>query len=214
MKALSTILSLCFTLVLLGQQVPAARGILNDISDTYNNASSMEMVFDLKVDYPAHESQLQEGRLVQNKEKYVITLEDQDIYCDGVDVLVHLKNDNEVQINDLDEEGDMMSPSGLLTVYESEDFDYILEGQVTENGMKYNLIQFKPTDRDSEYSKISLMASVKNNDLHELVMYMKDGSKMTLSVKNIYVNKQYDQEIFTFAYSEHPEIHIEDLRID
>ncbi len=200
-----------------GQSVdPAAKKILERLKADYESHSSMEIDFDLVLDLPESPTETQSGKIVQSGEFYKVHLADQAIYCDGTGIYVHLIDNNEVQINDIDDgdDSEMMSPKDLLRVYESEAFEYAITGEAKEGGKVVKYIEFKPTDADSEYAKLKMTVLSKKPELKSMTIFGKDGSRYTIQVKSILFDKKYEKSIFEFDASKYPGIRVEDLRLD
>lgn len=192
-----------------------AKQILEKLSKEYNSYASMEVTFDLILDLPDQSPETQNGSVIQKGDKYVLDLKDQAIYCDGNYVWLHLKDNDEVQINDIDEDADdaFLTPKDMMTIYESDDYAYGVTGSEKKDGKNLTLIEFKPNDPDSEYSKLRLSVDKKANRMSSMKVFSKDGSKYTLVVKNIMKNKDFADADFTFDPKKFPGIHVEDLRL-
>ena len=194
---------------------PEARKILEKLSNEYNSYSSMEVTFDLVLDLPDQSPETQKGKVIQKGDKYILDLQDQAIYCDGNYVWLHLKDNEEVQINDLDEDAEdsFLTPKDMMTIYESDDYSYAVNGTEKSGSKTLTLIEFKPNDPDSEYSKLRLSVDKKANKMSQMMVFSKDGSKYTLIVKDILSNKSYADALFVFDPKKFPGIHVEDLRL-
>ena len=192
-----------------------ARNILEKLSKEYNSYSSMEVTFDLILDLPDQSPETQNGKVIQKGDKYVLDLEDQAIYCDGNYVWLHLKDNEEVQINDIDEDADdaFLTPRDMMTIYESDDYSYGISGTEKAGKKTITLIEFKPNDPESEYSKLRLSVDKKANRMTSMKVFSKDGSKYTLNVKDIIKNKDFADAAFIFDPKKFPGIHVEDLRL-
>ena len=176
----------------------------------------MEVDFELELELPEQETEIQNGSVIQQGEKYKLDIEDRAIYSNGEAVWLHLKRNNEVQINDpeMDEDSGLMSPKDMLQLYESGEFEYAITAEPLLNGKKNTQIDFKPMDRDSEFSKMSLFVDKKSKKMSQMKVFSKDGSRYTLKIIDIRANMNYSPEIFAFDESKYPGIHVEDLRID
>ena len=122
-----------------------------------------------------------------------------------------------MQINDVDDfedEGEMLSPKDLLRIYEKEDFIYHLVNEDYENGVMIQQIEFKPTDRDSEYAKMRVTIDKKKLEIKRIKAFSKDGSRYTMEVKKFKANQKYATADFVFNPDEYPDIFVEDLRIE
>lgn len=195
---------------------PAAKKILDKLKAEYDTYKSMEVDFDLTLELPGQEKEVQKGNVIQQGDKYKLDLNDRGIVSNGQSVWLHIKKNNEVQINDaeMDEEANMMSPKDMLSLYESGEFVYAITAEPLLEGKKVTQIEFKPLDRDSEFSKMTLFVDKKSGKMAQMKVFSKDGGRYTLQVNSIVPNKQYDPSTFVFDADQYPGIHIEDLRID
>jgi outer membrane lipoprotein-sorting protein len=195
---------------------PAAKKILDNLKAEYDTYKSMEVNFELTLELPQQEAEIQSGIVIQQGENYKLELNDRAIYSNGAYVWLHIKKNNEVQINDadMDEEANLMSPKDMLQLYESGEFVYFITAEPLLNGKKVTQIEFKPLDRDSEFSKLTLYVDKKSQKMAQMKVFSKDGGRYTLKINDITPNKKYPLDIFTFDESKYPGIHVEDLRID
>lgn len=195
---------------------PAATAILKKLRARFDSFKSMTADFSLEIDIPELTTETQKGKLWQEGEKYRAELDNRSLISDGDIVWVYLGGNKEVQINCADEFGGegMISPKDLLTIYEQEDYAYYLSNEFRENGKVIQQIEFKPTDRDSEYSKLRLTIDKSTLDIIRVKVFAKDGSRFTLKMDNLQANKSIDAAKFRWQKSECPECYVEDLRID
>jgi outer membrane lipoprotein-sorting protein len=224
MRNILTILFLALTSsVVIGQSMtsaadndPAAKKILDKLKKEYDTYQSMEVDFDLILELPGQESETQKGLVIQQDEKFKLQLDDRSIYSDGEYVWLYVKKNNEVQINDADmgDEANMLSPKDMLKLYESGEFVYAITAEPLLDGKKVTQIEFKPLDRDSEFSKMTLYVSKKTSEMVQMKVFSKDGGRYTLKINDIAANGKYSPEVFRFDESLFPGVHIEDLRID
>jgi len=170
----------------------------------------------LILELPGQEAETQKGNVIQQGEMYKLDIDDRAIYSNNEFVWVHVKKNNEVQINDadMDEEANMLSPKDMLNLYESGEFVYMISGEPLLDGKKVTQIDFKPLDRDSEFSKMVLYVDKKTQEMAQMKVFSKDGGRYTLKINDIVPNKKYGIDVFTFDASKYPGIHEEDLRID
>ncbi len=195
---------------------PAAKKILDILKKEYDAYKSMEVNFDLVMELPQQEVEVQNGIVIQQGDKYKLELDDRAIYSDGEYVWLHIKKNNEVQINDaeMDDEANMISPKDMLQLYDSGKFVYVIAAEPLLEGKKVTQIEFKPLDRDSEFSKMTMYVYKKTKKMAQMKVFSKDGGRYTLKINDITANKKYSQDTFAFDESKYPGIHVEDLRID
>ncbi len=197
---------------------PAAKAILEKLRTKYEAYQSIEADFNLIIEIPEEAKEVQKGNLAQQGDKYRLELEHQAIYSDGKTLWVFWKNNNEVQINNVDdfeeEEDELLSPKDLLRVYEKENFTYALVNDGYENGRAIQQIEFKPLDKDSEYAKMRVTIDKKKNQVIRIKAFSKDSSRYTLEVTKFKPNLSYKAADFVFNPDKYPDIYVEDLRID
>jgi len=189
----------------------AALKLVNKLEKKYDKYNTLEATFDLVIEFPEADKQVQSGRVVQKDEQYYLDTDAQTVYSDGKSIWIHLKNEKEVQINSIDEgeEGLLnLSPKGILAMFDKDKFEYAITN--TENDMSH--IEIKPLDSDSDYFKVRLIVDTNSDELKESKVFYKDGMVTTLIVNDIMANKEYTLETFTFDPSSHPGVHVEDLR--
>ncbi len=197
---------------------PAAKAILEKLRTKYEAYKTVEADFKLIIEIPEEDKEVQTGNLAQKGEQYRLKLDNQSIYSDGKTLWLYLKSNNEVQINNVDdfeeEDEDFLSPKDLLRIYEKEDFIYALTNEGTEKGVAIQQIEFKPTDKDSEYAKMRLTIDKRKNQIMRIKAFAVDGARYTMDVTKFKPNLAYKTTDFTFNPKDFPGIHVEDLRID
>ncbi len=195
---------------------PKAKTVLEKMRKKYEAYTTLEAEFTVVIEEPEQKAQTQKGKLLQQGEKYRLTLNDRTMVSDGKSVWLHVPKNKEVQINNVEEDAEegLSSPQDLLKAYEWKDYVYVLANEFEENGKLVQQIEFKPLNRSSEYSKIRLTVDKKTNDVVSIKSFGKDGSRYTLNVGKLTPNKPLPASTFTFAKSECPDCHFEDLRLD
>lgn len=195
---------------------PKAKSVLEKLRNKYEAFKTLEVDFDLEIEIPEQPIEVQKGQLIQQGNKYRLKLQDRTLVSDGENVWLYLAKQKEVQINNVEEksdEGVFNSPKDLLTAYDWKNHVYVLTDEFMENGRLVQKIEFKPTDRNAEYSKVRLTIDKKNNDIVRIRTFNKDGSRYTLKVTRIVPNKNYPPSTFSFSKADCPDCHWEDLRL-
>lgn len=196
-----------------GQSDPQAKSILTEMQKKYDALSSMEVDFEMSIEIPEEEPEIQTGHFKKQGDLFMMDSEIQSVYSDGKDVWVHLKDNNEVQINNIEEGEESMSslsPSGLLATYASDDYFFA----ITNKNKTETTIEFKPLDEDDEISKVRMIIDHKTDEIKKVKIFNKDGSRYSIKIINIVPNKMLDSNVFVFNKEKYPNVYIEDLRID
>lgn len=198
-----------------GQSDAEAKAILDKLRKKYDAYQSIEADFSISIEIPQQDEIVQEGTIAQAGDRYRVDLSDQSFICDGTSLWYHQISNNEVQINNAEDvDGEMLSPKDFMKIYEKEDFIYALVNQFVEKGVAIQQIEFKPTDKNSEYSKMRLTVDKRQNRIMRIKVFAKDGSRYTFKLKNLVPDKDFASTYFKFDASKFPGIHVEDLRID
>jgi len=195
------------------QSDPAAKKLLDKVQAKYKSYKTMKADFTLTIEIPEEPKEVQKGKFMQEGEKYRLEAEAQTMVSDGETLWLHMKNSEEVQINDVEEDEDMLSPSSFLKFYESEEFVYVLINEFPENGVVVQQIEFKPLDEDSEYHKVRLTLNKKTNEVIRIKAFSKDGARFSFELGKVIANPTLPASTFKFQKSECPTCHYEDLRM-
>lgn len=196
---------------------PQAKKLLDELYEKYTSYSTLSVDFDLDITIADGDKYLQKGNLIQKNNQFKLKSDDQEIICDGKSVWVYYPENKEIQINDYDENDESInsfSPKALLNSYRNNKYEYALVDSPKGKTGILSYIEFKPKDKESEYSKIRLEADRKAKKINKVEVFLKDGSKYILKITALSTNKNYDSSVFTLNAKDYPNIHIEDLRID
>ena len=194
---------------------PEAKAILDGVRQKYEAYASIETGFDLDIAFPEQPVEVQSGTLARNGDQYRVIFGNQEIFSDGEVLYMVLHNNKSVQINDLpDPEENMgfLSPESIFTFYDNGQFVYTLIDTRSEGGKALHFIEFKPTDRNSEYSKLRMVVERDTKKMVRVLAFAKDGSRYTFKLKNLQPNKKFASDYFAFNKSKYPEYYVEDLR--
>lgn len=196
---------------------PAAKAVLEKMRKKYEAYSTIEAEFSLEIEVPQQPKQTQKGVLTQQAEKYRLKFNDRTMVSDGKSVWLHIPKNKEVQINDVEEDeggGGISSPQDLLKAYAWKDYVYAITNEYSEGSKLLQQIEFKPTSKANDYSKVRLTLDKKTLEIISIKSFGKDGSRYTLTVNKLTPNKTVPASTFTFAKSECPGCKFEDLRVD
>lgn len=194
---------------------PATKAILDKVRKKYDSYKSLAASFQLDIEFPEQPIESQKGSIARQGDQYKIDIGSQTVISDGNAIWLILHNNKEVQINDVpdvEEDGALLSPEAIFTFYDQGKFAYYLTNQPTENGKVLQQIEFKPLDRNTEYSKLRLTVEKKTSKVVRIKAFSKDGSRYTFRIANLNPNKTFAANHFTFNKADYPGYYIEDLR--
>jgi outer membrane lipoprotein carrier protein len=194
---------------------PAAKAILDQVRKKYDSYKTMEASFSLDIEFPDQPVEVQKGSIARQGDKYKLDIASQTIISDGQALYLILHQNKEVQINSMPDEEDMqsmLSPESLLSFYDKGDFTYVLVNEFMDKGRAVQQIEFKPLDRNAEYSKIRMTVDKRTKDVIYVKSFSKDGSRYTFKLDKITPDKSFPAGFFTFDKAKFPGYHVEDLR--
>lgn len=181
--------------------------ILNKVSKKTASYSNIEAHFtNTIISKAADINESQKGVLFLQGDLYRLELKEQTIISNGESNWIHLIDENEVQITEVDEEEESMNPSKMFTIYQ--------EGYktqfVSENSDLY-IIDLIPEESGS-FIKVELRINKKEARIDGFTLFDKNGGKYTYDVNLFKVNQSFDNDFFQFNYNEHPNVDVIDLR--
>ena len=202
--------------LLSAQTVPKdakAKSILAAVSKQYRSYDMVKADFSFTLkNQQANISETQNGTLfVKSKmNKYKVSVGNQELISDGKVQWTYLKNDNEVQISDINTSPDALNPAQIFTIYEK-GFKYVYLGETKLNGKVYQNIELAPSATRS-FSKIKLRIDKVNKQINNIVVNDKNGNVYTYFIKTFTPNVKVPETTFSFDAKKHPGVEIVDLR--
>ena len=190
---------------------PQSTSILNKVNTQYASYKSMQL--DLKV--TIEDGKLKEeipGKVSVQGNKFRIDSKDQLIISDGKTNWVYLKEAKELQISNPDPDDVAMfsSPDKLLKSYQK-DFISAYAGTVTYKGKTVHAIEFKPKDRNSEYSKIRVYIDQTSLEVLQIRIFDKSNIHYSIEIEKFVKNPTLSTDYFKFDESSVPKENIIDL---
>lgn len=198
------------------QNDPAAKRVLDKIRNKYEGYRTFEAAFKLSVELPGQEKSVEEGVVAQAGDQFRLNMSQQVIINDTKTTWVYLPKNNEVQINDSepsDSDTGFLTPKELLRRYQKGDFLYAITDKISKGSKVLTQIEFKPKDRNSDYSKLRLSIDEKAGTIESIKAFGKDGSRYTFAVTRFSPNKPMTADYFSFDEKKYPGVHVEDLRM-
>ncbi len=195
---------------------PKAKAVLEKIRKRFQSYQSLAADFSLDITFPDQPTESQKGSLAQQGSKYRVSVAGQDIISDGKAIWMILKQNKEVQIMDMPEDdemgGSILSPESLLTFYDKGEFVYYLTNEYKEGSLVIQQIEFKPLDRNADYTKLRMNVNKATTDVISVEAFARDGSRYKLAIDKLTPNKTFPAGHFSFDKAKYPGFYIEDLR--
>ena len=198
------------------QKDPAAKRDLLALRQKYTSAGAVDAQVALEIKMPEAPAETQRGRIVQEGDKFFVKFAGQEVTSDGKTTWLYLPDNREVQVYDAKEAatpGGFTRPQDILDLHDSGAFDYAITGTVKQGGREMRQIEFKPLDRNSEYSKLRLTYDPARKEVYSIQVFNKDGSRFTLTMSDVKIGAQVPASTFVFDAKSKPGVRVEDMRL-
>lgn len=212
-KGLLVVVALLFVSLAQAQSDSKAKAILADVSKKFRSHDIVKADFTYYYVNPqANMKDSQSGTLyIKSKSnKFKAILPSQELISDGKTQWTYLKDDKEVQVNEIDDSPNALNPAQVFTIYEK-GFKYVYTGESKLNGKVYQNIELAPLTTKS-FSKIKLRIDKANKQIAALSVYDKNGSTYTYTIKSFVPNAKVSEAIFSFNPAKYPGVEVVDLR--
>jgi outer membrane lipoprotein carrier protein len=191
------------------QNDPKAKSILDELSAKTKAYTSIKAEFSFVTEKKDKTKDTQNGKIQTKGKKYKLEIPGHEIYCDGKTVWEYIKDANEVQIKDMETEGEgAINPSNIFTIYEK-GFKYKFEG---EDATTQTISLFPENPDKKKYHTAKLFINKTKKEITSVKMMMKDGTTQTYTIKSFTPNVAIPDADFTFDTKAHPGVSVEDLR--
>jgi len=191
---------------------PEATKILDAVNKKYESLDAMQVDFKLTI---KGENEIeQSGKVYLKGEKYRMELNSQDVISNGKTVWFHLKDNEEVQINNPDPDGDdFLSPANMINVYRKNMIGEKMD-DTKVSGRVVHQIRVKPRESHDEITKMHLMIDKKTKALSQIEVFTRYADRYIFEFDNLIEDPTLNDTLFNFDPAKFPGIHVEDLRIE
>ena len=192
---------------------PAAKQVLDGVSNKFKTFNSVQAGFTYKVeDAKGKAMSTKKGNVSMKGNKYKVSFGGQEIFSDGNTVWNYDKNSNEVTINNVDPSGSALTPQKLFTNFYDNDFLYLLNGEKKIAGKTMQEIEMTPTDNSKPCHKVYLQVDKVAKTIYSTKVLENGGNRYTYTVSNMKTNAALTDKQFTFDKSKYPGVEVVDLR--
>lgn len=195
-----------------GQYDEKARGILDEMSEKYQQMNTYESDIRYTLNNPAASlSEEFKGEITVQGNKFRLLLGDQEIISDGETTWTYLREVNEVNVDDYrPNEGDL-SPSKIYDAYKR-GFKYVYLKEDEVNGQAVHVIDLLPENDNNQFYRIRLYIGQNNRMLEKWEVYDRSGSTFTYFLDNFNPDVTVPDDYFTFKEKDHKGVEVIDLR--
>ena len=187
---------------------PKAIALLDEVSATAKSYKSIKVEFSYSmVNSKAKINEEKKGTLLVSGDKYKMTASGQTVICDGKTIWTYITESNEVQVNTLENKDDALTPSKLLTSYNSNYKSKI----VKSNDNAIESVELTPTT-GKNFTKAILGIDKSKKQVKSFTLFDKNGNTFTYKVTNYQTDIPVTNSDFSFEASKFPGVEIIDMR--
>lgn len=207
-------LILAMSNMVLAQQDPKAKEILDAMSNKYQSISSFQA--DLSYAMTNKTEGIDEsynGKIAVKGDMYRLMMQDQEIYNDGTTIWTFLPNldEPEVTIDNNNPEGGDITPSSIFNIYQ-EGYKYLYLNSTNIDGKSYDIVDLVPNDKDAQYFKVRIEIGTKDRLLRTFTLFDREGSEYSYLITNFKSDVNLSDAYFRFDTSDLTEDQIIDIR--
>ena len=152
----------------------------------------------------------QKGKITVKGDKYCLEIAQQIIFSDGKAVYTVMPDAKEVQINDIEDMDDAITPSKIFTDY-YKNFTATSVTEKTIKGIVCQVIELESVNK-KEFTKAVLTVAKSDLIPQELQMTDKKGTLHTYTLEHFTVNQPIDDAVFTFKQGNYKDYDVIDMR--
>lgn len=179
-------------------QDATATKILQESKEKFQKLDDFSADFVYSLENPANPNTniSKKGKLFYSGGKYTVLLEDQEIYCDGKSIWIHIPEDEEVTILDNDsEEG--FNIESIFNLYE-EGSKARYDGTQTVDGRPMHKIYLAATDKNLEFNQARMWVNRSTKLLEKAVVTNRRQISTIYEFSNIKTNQGLPASTFVF----------------
>ena len=145
--------------------------------------------------------------LLVSGDKYKMLAAGQTVICDGKTIWTYIKESNEVQVNALENKDDALTPSKLLTSYNSNYKSKIIK---STDPTAESVESIPNTSKN--FTKAILGIDKAKKQIKSFTLYDKSGNTFTYKVKTYLTDTPVTDADFTFDAKNFPGVEVIDMR--
>lgn len=185
--------------------------ILKEVSDKTKSYSSIKVNFTYNMDNPGakvHESET--GTLLVKGDMYRLDIAGQVVICDATTTWTYISDANEVQVNAVENDEGIITPTRLLSSY-SEDYKSKMTGEVTKSGIVQYVIELKP-NTDKSITAVELNIDKELMRIMRIAIQDKSGNTFSYIVNKFETDVAVKDSDFKFNEKDYPGVEVIDMR--
>lgn len=192
------------------QKDQKATELLDQVSAKTKSYKSVKADFSYKMENAkAKINEEKQGTLLLSGDKYRMQASGQTVICDGKTMWTFMPETNEVQVNSLDNKDEALTPSKLLSNYNTNFKSKILSEKSSDpNTVK---IELQP-NTTKNYTRAVVAIDKSKLQVKSFVIYDKSGNVFTYAINRFQTDVPVGPSDFTFDAKKFPGVEVIDMR--
>ncbi len=192
------------------QKDQKANDLLDQVSSKTKAYKSIKADFSYKMENTkAKINEQKQGTLLLSGDKYRMEASGQTVICDGKTIWTFMPETNEVQVNSLDNKDEALTPSKLLSNYNTNFKSKLLNDKNTDPGtVKIELVP----NTIKNYNRAVLSVDKSKLQVKSFVIYDKNGNIFTYTITRFQTDMPLGAADFTFDAKKFPGVEVIDMR--
>jgi outer membrane lipoprotein-sorting protein len=188
-----------------------AKATLDGVSAKMKSYTTMKIDFSYTmVNTKTNVNESKTGTIQIKGNKYHLEVGGQIVFCDGKTVWTYIKDDNEVNVNNVSIQEDAINPTSILNNYAT-NFKPKWIKEMVDGGKTIEVVDMTPI-KGKSYYKVRLNIDKVAQQITSTIVYDKNGSTYTYTVSNFTSNLPMDEALFTFNKANYPNVEVNDMR--
>lgn len=209
MKTILTGLFVLSTLISFSQAKDTkATALLEEVSKKAKSCKSIKVEFSYTmVNAKARINEEKTGTLIVSGDRYKMSAAGQTVICDGKTIWTYISESNEVQVNALENKDDALTPSKLLTSYNSSYKSKIIKS----DDPAVESVELIPNE-GKNFTKAILGIDKVKKQVKSFTLFDKSGNTFTYRIKTYLTDTPVTDADFTFDARKFPGVEVIDMR--
>jgi outer membrane lipoprotein carrier protein len=190
---------------------PKAIQLLDEVSAKTKSYKSIRAEFSYTMENKqAKINEVKTGTLTLSGDKYSLKAAGQEVICDGKTIWTYLKESNEVQINDLDNKDESLTPSKLLSSYNASYKSKMLKDHSATDPNEATIELIPNVIKN--FTKAVLVVDKVKKQVKNFILFDKNGNVFTYKITKYQTDIPVTSGDFTFDKAKFPGVEVIDMR--
>ncbi len=193
------------------QKDDKASTLLEEVSSKTKTYSSIKADFTYSMDNKtARIHETKSGTLLVAGEKYIVNIAGQEVFCNGKQVWTYIGESNEVQINEMDTRKEAITPTNILTSYNTNYQSRIIQDSDASDP-NLEAIELIPYTQGN-YEKVIVLIDKKLKQIKSFKIFDRNGNIFTYKVNRFQTDVPVKDSDFVFNEADHTDVEVIDMR--